>query len=136
MFWFSITESTGASLTGETWSTNEVSSEYSPSVTVIVIPISPYQSALGVTVNWSPSTTISALSLVEEEKTNSSSSTSFADKDKFNELSSSIFWSDNAVITGASLTGRTVKVNDVESTYSPSLTLTSKVISPLKSWIG
>ena len=39
-------------------------------------------------------------------------------------------------MTGASFTGFTVKINDVESKSSPSATDTSTTISPLKSWAG
>ena len=45
-------------------------------------------------------------------------------------------WSGTTLIIGASFTGLTVKINDVESINSPSVTDTCISISPLKSWLG
>ena len=90
----------------------------------------------GVTVKLFPSIDKLALPLIFPEKTRASSSTSFADKVYTKTPSSSIVWSDTKSIIGASFTGLTVNVNEVESESKPSVTVTTYSIVPLKSKSG
>ena len=77
-----------------------------------------------------PSTTISESPLVALN-VKASPSTSLADSSTVKLLSSSIAWLSKRLITGASLTGVTVKVKLPDPDAWPSLALTLTVISPL-----
>ena len=136
ILWSATSSRTGASFTGFTVTVNVVESEYSPSVTSTDKERVPNQSASGITVRLVPSTSTAALPSTDAEKIKSSPSISDADNSRVTLPSSSISWLSTDVIIGASFTGFTVNVNDIESSSSISVTLTETTISPYQSWLG
>ena len=128
--------SVGASFTGFTVNVNVVLSDNSPSVTVTVISISPLKSAVGLTVNWFPST-ISSVFPFSALKVKLSPSTSLAESSIDKEVSSSIVWLDISDIIGASVTGLiSIVTNPLSDDKLPSVTLYSTTSKPFKSVFG
>ena len=115
---------------------NVVLSDNSPSVTVTVISISPLKSAVGLTVNWFPST-ISSVFPFSALKVKLSPSTSLAESSIDKEVSSSIAWLDISDIIGASFTGLiSIVTNPLNDDKLPSVTLYSTTSKPFKSVFG
>ena len=130
--WSEMEAITGASFTGKTVNVKDCSDKYSPSNAEIITRPLPDQFATGAIFKVLFENNTTKLSSTVALKNTISPSTLYT-SNSYDRISSSfIIWVSMGDNTGASFIGLTFNINDCWSNKSPSETVTSTFISPLK----